>query len=135
MYRRHDEVPAYECRRAEVDARQFNRARIALNRLGKILRLPIPGLRHLDLLIQADAWIVVDRVLNDVPVVAWCAFEDDGRDALHAPVPCTLKSFHAHADEILERVLAAMETLLGESLLADLPADDSRVLRFPDEPA
>ncbi len=132
MYRRHEEMPVFEQRHATVQARHFNRARIGCQRLGKALRLPIPGLRHLDLLIQPDAWIIVDRMLNDVPVAAWCGFEDDGRDALHAPVPCTLKSFHVHAEVILDRVLAAMETLLGESLLAGLPPEDDRVVRFPD---
>ena len=80
MYRRLDEVPVFEYRDGEIPANHYNHVQVALKRLGADLRFPIPRLRHLDLILQKDAWIIVDRVLNDVPVVA----SGDGRGGRRA---------------------------------------------------
>ncbi|NCF10315.1 MAG: hypothetical protein GWP66_06505 [Gammaproteobacteria bacterium] len=76
-YTRHEEVPVFEHRPGGLDANRFNRVCLALKRAGGALRFELPTLRHLDLILQEDAWIVVDRDLNDVPLVAWTAFEVD----------------------------------------------------------
>jgi len=65
--------------------------------------------------------------------VAWTEFQASRRGALHAPVNCRLRLFHAHAGMILERVLAAMERLLDERLGE---GDGShRVIDFPGKDA
>lgn len=116
MYTRHDEVPVYTYRDGVIDALYYNHVQVALNRLGESLRMGIPGLKTLDLILQRDAWIIVDRAFNDVPVAAWTNFDTQRRSALHAPVHCQIRLFHAHAGVILKRVLEAMELLLGEQL-------------------
>lgn len=132
MYRRHDETPFLVERIAAMEALYFNRARLALRRLNDQLRLSIPGLKTLDLIVQPAAWIVVDRAFNDIPVIAWSDFDTAGRDTLHRPIPCRLRLYHAHADIILERVLQAMDNLLGQRLSEPEAAGGAGVLAFPD---
>ncbi len=86
MYQRHDEVPFLVERMADMEAVYFNRVQLALRRLNGRIRLPIPGLKTLDLIVQPAAWIVVDRAFNDVPVIAWSDFDTDTR------TPCTNRS-------------------------------------------
>ncbi len=116
MYTRHDEVPVFEHQDGTIDALYYNTVQTSLKRLGKEIRLSIPKLRSLDLILQSDAWIVVDNALNDVPIAVWTQFEASKREALHHPVKCQLRLFHANANIIIERVLEAMKLLLGERL-------------------
>ncbi len=129
MYRRHDEVPVYEYRDGVIEAVHYNTVQTAFKRLGEEVRLAIPGLKTLELVLQRDAWIVVDRALNDVPVAAWTNFDNERRDALHTPIHCQLRLYHANAGIIIKRVLEAMELLLGERL--NELETSHRVLPFP----
>ncbi|MBE0509622.1 MAG: hypothetical protein K0A95_06750 [Chromatiales bacterium] len=131
MFTRHDELPVYAYRQSSVDAAFYNHVQLAFNRLGKELRLHIPGLKTLDLILQADAWIIVDQAFNDMPVAAWADFDRSGRAGLHQPVPCRLRLFHAHADLILQRTLEAMDEQLLQQL--DTSGDQHKVLRFPEK--
>jgi len=130
MYRRHEQVPVYEYRDSLIEARYFNTAQTALRRLGAELALSIPGLKTLDLILQHDAWIVVDRALYDVPIAAWTNFDIERREALHTPVHCQLRLYHVNAGIIIKRVLAAMEQILGERLDA-LSNGTHGVIGFP----
>jgi hypothetical protein len=130
MYKRLDDMPVYEHRDSSVDANYYNHVTVALKRLGEEIRFPIPKLRHLDLILQQDAWIIVDRALNDVPVAAWTKFLTANRDNLHKAVKCDLNLYHANADLILNRTLEAMELLLGEELAEYLPDDKSSIVEF-----
>ena len=133
LYTRHDEVPQLGSRLGKVDALYFNHVQTALKHLGDQIRLKIPKLKHLDLIIQKDAWIIVDTVLNDVPVVAWTNFEIEQRDALHEPIQCEIRFFHYAASMVLNRTLEAMELMLGELLEKELPEEKSSVLPFKKE--
>jgi len=128
LYTRHDEVPQLSARAGKVDALYYNHVQTALKQLGNQIRLTIPKLKHLDLIIQKDAWIIVDIVLNDVPVVAWTNFETKGRDSLHEPIQCEIRFFHYAASMILNRTLEAMELMLGEILEQELHKNKSDVL-------
>ncbi|WP_018881676.1 MULTISPECIES: hypothetical protein [unclassified Thioalkalivibrio] len=132
MYSRYTEIPTLDVRPGWlVEARYFNQVRRALARLGPEVRLSPPGLKHLDLILQRDAWIVVDRVLNDMPVVAWTAFHSRGRRSLHRPVACELLLFHAMASMVMNRTLSAMEPELAAALAeAGPPAASGKVLPF-----
>lgn len=121
----------FEHRPTRLDANAFNRASLALKRAGGSLRFALPTLRHLDLILQEDAWIVVDRDLNDVPLVAWTAFEVDAEQRLHRPVACRLRLFHAQAGLLLGKVLADLASLL-DARLAEEDPQRGRVLPFPD---
>jgi hypothetical protein len=130
MYNRHDEVPVFEYRDGVIDAVHYNTVQTAFKRLGEEIRLSIPKLKTLDLILQRDAWIVVDRALNDVPVAAWTNFDTERRDALHTPIHCQLRLYHANGGIIIKRVLEAMELLLGERL-SELETSHT-VINFPD---
>lgn len=127
MYRRLDEVPVYETRNGELPAYFYNDVQVALKRLDQDIRFPIPKLIHLDLILQADAWIIVDRVLNDVPVVAWSDFQTGQRSSLHEPIPCRIRLYHAHGELVMNRTLEAMELILGEMLDAADQRDDADI--------
>lgn len=129
MYTRHDEVPVYTYRDGVVDALYYNHVQVALNRLGESLRMTLPKMKTLDLILQRDAWIIVDRAFNDLPVAAWTNFDKERREGLHSPVHCQIRLFHANAGMLLKRVLEAMEMLLGEQL--ELEDDSHEVLDFP----
>lgn len=118
-YTRHDEVPVYEQRDGVLDANFYNHVQVALHRLGAHLRMAIPGLRTLDLILQRDAWIVVDHALNDLPVAAWSHFHRVESSALHVPVACRIRLYHANAGMILQRVLEQMEGKLSDALKSE----------------
>jgi len=119
MYRRHEEIPVYRQYLTSVAAQHYNRVLLALKRLSGELRLPLPGLRTLDLILRKDAWVVVDRALGDLPVIAWSDFESAGRSALHLPIGCRVRLFHAHAERIVAQAMGGMEALLDERLKPD----------------
>lgn len=115
-YNRHNEVIILDRRRGEVEAQYFNVAQTALKRSKQPIRFKIPSLNHLDLLVQDDAWIIVDRVLHDMPVVAWTDFDTDTRDNLHEPVACEIRLYHFGARMVLKTTLDAMQDILGQTL-------------------
>ena len=70
MYWRHEEIVRLSAWPTKVEARHFNLARRAMARLKGELRLPMRGLKTLDLIVQDGAWIIVDRAMNDLPIAA-----------------------------------------------------------------
>ena len=129
-YTRHNEILILDRRPGAVDANYFNQAHTALKRIGQQIRFKIPTLNHLDLIVQEDAWIVVDRVLNDIPVVAWTDFQIEGRDNLHQPISCEVRLYHFAARMILRTTLDAMEDILGHSLVEQDNDKTEKVLPF-----
>jgi hypothetical protein len=130
MYTRHNEIQPLKSTSSEVKAEYYNHVKTGLKRINKKLRYKIPTLKHLDLILQEDAWIVVDKVLNDMPIIAWTNFQTEHRESLHEPIQCEIRLFHYAAEMILDRTLEAMELLLGEELADKLPEDSSDILPF-----
>lgn len=110
------ELPAYSTEQTALDPARYNRIRLALLRSEAPLRIALQSLRNLDMVIEEDLWVCVDRDLNDVPIIAWKAFRTHGRTGLDTPVPCTVKFYHAHAPTIARRVLDDVCKNLGERL-------------------
>jgi len=127
MRSRLDDLPVFETRQVKIPAEEYNLAHIALNRLGNPLRIELPTLRTLDLILEKDAWIVVDRSLNDIPVVAWIDFIVAHRENLHEPVACERRTYHTHALIIVDKVIEAMHRILGERLKAASPHASDQV--------
>ena len=125
-----DDIPVYASIRSTVSAEHFDLVQIALKRLGSPIRLELPKLRTLDFLLDEETWIIIDRSLNDIPVMAWLDFETKGR-SLHAPLVCTLNTYHAHANIIQPRVIEAMTLLLGEKLAELENNTDASVSELP----
>jgi hypothetical protein len=111
-----DDIPVYEQKATTVAAADYNRVAIALKRLGEPLIIALPGLRSLELILDHEAWIVVDRDHNEIPVLAWTDFLTEGRSSLHEPIACVLNTYHVHAPIILEQVREFMEKTLAKRL-------------------
>ena len=126
MRSRLDNLPCFETRQTQVKALHYNLVQVALKRLGSPLLYALPKLRTLDLYLERDAWIVVDRSLNNIPIMAWIDFDTGGRSSLHEDIPCTLKIYHSHAGILIKKIMEAMTLLIGEQL--DLPDDKADVL-------
>lgn len=126
MKTRIEDVPKLRTEQTSIDAPRYNLTRLSLLRLGGPLRLPLAGLRGMDLIIDADAWICVDRTLYDLPILAWTDF--GRREGLHEPTPCLRHYYHVNADLISETVLSTMMTLLGQRLATPSVQHEPRVL-------
>lgn len=123
MRSRLDEIPTFEIRESLLRAQDFNLVRIALKRLGTPIRIELPRLRTLDFIFEKDVWVIVDRSLNDIPVIAWLDFSEAMRNNLHEPIACQQRSYHTHARIIIDKAFEAMHLILGEKLSA-LEKDD-----------
>jgi len=131
MYARHDEIPALSTWPDQIEALHYNLVQRALTRVGHAIRLELPGLKTLDLILQTDAWIIVDRAFNDIPVAAWADMQPAEARGLHEPVACELRYFHGHAGMITKRVLELMDDVLREQLS---DGDEShQVIAFPSQ--
>lgn len=62
----------------------------------------------MSLLLDEREWVLVDSSLYDMPVVAWSDFQDAGRNALHEPVPCTVRDYHQGAPKVRNQALQLM---------------------------
>jgi len=113
MSRRLDDIPVYELIETAVNASNYNLVQIAFKRLGEPIGIPLTGLRRLELILDHEAWIVVDHDMNDIPILAWTDFQIVNRHALHESVLCHLKTYHMHASIILDRVTEFMEKELA----------------------
>lgn len=93
------------------------------------IRLKLLDLKTIDLVVQREAWVAVDRACNDLPVLAWTDFEGLRHRALHEPVLCELRYFHGLAGMVVKRLLDLLESRLRERL-HDASAEPA-VLQFP----
>lgn len=59
-----DEIPILRSAATTVPAVRYNRVRLALRRLENPLRLELPRLRSLDMILEDEAWALVDRGLG-----------------------------------------------------------------------
>ena len=130
MKSRLDGVPIYEQHPDVIAAEHYNTVQIALKRLGPVIRIELPTLRTLDLILEQHDWIVVDRFLNDIPVIAWTDFQNKQRNSLHQPIRYTLKLYHAHAEMIIGKVIEAMNLILGERLADQFTQSEGDVVQL-----
>ncbi|HEY9164279.1 MAG TPA: hypothetical protein VIN57_06680 [Magnetovibrio sp.] len=129
MYTRHNEVPTLSTWPDKIAAAHYNVVHRALIHRPQGIRLSLPGLKTLELILQQDAWIIVDRAFNDIPVAAWTNIVADRNRALSDPVSCELRFFHGHAAMITKQVLNLMDQLLSEQLKEG--DETHQVIAFP----
>ena len=94
MRSRLNDVPILKTTPTYIQAMYYNRVRIALSRIDNPLRIELINLRGLDIVIDDDVWVCVDRTLNDLPIFAWTDFEYSARTNLFEPVGCSLRFYH-----------------------------------------
>ena len=130
MNSRLDQLPVYELSKTTIRAEDYNLVKIALKRLRSPIRLEIPRLRTLDFILEEDSWLIVDRSLNDLPIIAWVNFDEKHRAGLHEPVECERRTYHVHALIIVDKALEAMQLMLGERLAEITPDSDTPVVEL-----
>jgi len=96
-----------------VDAKCFNKVRLALMRLGEPLHVEIAHLR-VDVTLDRRCWIG-RSLINGVPLLVWTRFDTHGR-ALHQAVRCDLHLYHFHAGLLMGTTLDNLSAELDRLL-------------------
>jgi hypothetical protein len=109
-----DHIPALHSETSSIDAPIYNRIRLGLLRADLPLRLPLTGLRGMDMVLDHQTWVCLDRTFYDLPVLAWSDFEPTARTGLQDPVRCRIHYYHVHADFIVHSVLSTAVNALRE---------------------
>lgn len=109
-----EHIPALHSETSSVDAPIYNRIRLGLLRADLPLRLPLTGLRGMDMVLDQHTWVCLDRTFYDLPVLAWTDFEPTARTGLQDPVSCRIHYYHVHADFIVHSVLSTTVHALRE---------------------
>lgn len=104
-----------------VQARHFNRVRLALLRVSNPLRVSLTGRVHrADMVLRDDAWFCVDRCADDLPLIAWTNFQLRGRNLID-PVHCTLHLYHSHSGLLIGPALSMLDQVLDRMLYRAVP--------------
>ena len=127
MRSRLNDIPILKTIHSHMEASYYNQVCKALQRLGNPLRIELINLRGLDILIDNEAWVCVDRTMSDLPALAWTAFKPNQREGLHLPVPCELRFYHNHADLICGTVLDLVDRNISERLKSLSPVQPQPV--------
>ena len=113
------DVPYCAQRDAEIDAILYNLWRRAKLHFSMPLRLPLVDYSGFVMVLEENEWVCVDERQNDLPILAWVEFEDQGRDALHLPVKCKLNYYHFAASKVRAHSLELMQKELENRLQED----------------
>ena len=119
MATRLQDLPVLRTIETKVSGERYNRARLALARLGEPFLLDLPGLRSLAMSLEAGRWVCVDRALDDIPVLAWTEFQHGDSVDPAAIIPCRLQFFHAHAGMLMSSALDKMDFELARRLRSE----------------
>ena len=101
----------------KIEAACYNRARLALLRLGSPLRVILHNHRGLEVILNNDTWLCVDSFAEDQPVLAWCDFKIRARNNLHQPVATNLWLFHSCSGLIMGSALEDLHQSLDEIVI------------------
>ncbi len=113
------DTPYLAQRNGEVDARLYNLWRRAKLHFALPMRLPLVGYAGLVMILDENEWVCADEHQNNIPILAWVEFEDQGRDNLHLPVKCKLNHYHFAASKVRSHSLLLMQDELEKRLHED----------------
>lgn len=108
MYERLRDCPALNEYSSRIPAQVWNVWRRYWTHEHRQACFGLEELPPMSWLLDEREWVLVDSSLYDMPVIAWTDFQDEGRAALHEPVPCTVRHYHQGAAKIRDRALALM---------------------------
>ncbi|VAW84947.1 hypothetical protein MNBD_GAMMA17-2144 [hydrothermal vent metagenome] len=131
MSTRIENVPKLRTVPASINAELYNIALLATLRLEAPLRIRLPGLRTIDVVINRNAWICLDRTMYDLPALAWTHINQKGRNALHTPVDCELHYYHIHANISAHKVLTSLYGALEEVLENAASSQPGKIIVLP----
>jgi len=108
MYERLRDCPALNEYPSRIPAAVWNVWRRYWMRDHRPTCFGMESLPPMSLLLDEREWVLVDSSLYDLPVLCWSDFRDEGRAALHEPVPCTVRQYHQGAAKIRDKALVLM---------------------------
>lgn len=102
-------LPVYQNVSEEVDVELYRNVRLLLSRRGgHPVHIDLPGLRDLRLVLERDAWICVDTLLDDLPVMAWTHFDKGAVFGDAEGIRCSLIYYHSQAAVIIDSILHSL---------------------------
>lgn len=113
------DVPLYAQREDKVNAELYNLWRRAKLHFKVPIRVPVSDSPGFVMILEENEWVCADETMNDLPVLAWVEFDDQGRDSLHTPVKCKLNYYHFAASKIRAYSLEMMKVVLEQRLHDD----------------
>jgi hypothetical protein len=111
------DLPPLRIMPKEIPATCYNRARLAMIRLGKPLRISLTRHRGLVVVLSDTAWYCLDSLAEDQLIMVWRGFASAGRDDLTEPVACEQLLYHHCAGLVMGSALDDLEQAV-EALLA-----------------
>jgi len=111
-----DEHQASHTLKKVIPAEDYNRIRLAFHRIGNPLHIELHGMRCLDIILNNQYWLVMDRCMDDQWIMAWTDFQPTNRSAIHTPVNCMLRLYHMHAGLIMGDVIETLGSTLDQKL-------------------
>lgn len=109
-------LPIYSQRDDEISATIYNAWRRARLHFECPIRIALVEMPNIVIILEDEAWICIDQYQNDLPLIAWLAFEDKQRQSLHLPIKCTLTYYHFLACKIRQPVLDTIAEVLQKRL-------------------
>ena len=100
-----DKLTAVHTLHKVIDHTDYNRIRLALQRIKRPIRVTLEDMRCLDVIIDNDGWLCIDTCTNDRPIMAWVSFETSHRSGLNESVMCELRLYHIHSGLVMGEVL------------------------------
>lgn len=100
-------LPVYQNFTDTVDIDIYRQVTLLLSRHGHSLSIDLPGLRDLRLVLEKDAWICIDTLLDDLPVMAWTGFDKKSVFASDS-VECELIYYHSQAAVIVDSIIHSL---------------------------
>ncbi|MGE0081651.1 MAG: hypothetical protein AB7U81_10175 [Thiohalomonadaceae bacterium] len=109
-------LPVLKVIAATVEASHYNHVRLVLRRMGTPQELVL-GSRGLSITLDRHAWVLVDRHLEDLPLMAWTDFDTQRRSGLHSPIQCRILLYHEYAQAVRHNVLGELDRRLQTLLM------------------
>ena len=72
-----DDIKTSHTLQKVIAAEDYNRVRLALNRISNPLQLELISMRCLELTFTDEYWLCSDHCMGGLPVLAWTSFERD----------------------------------------------------------
>ena len=110
------DIPAIRSMPYMLDAALYNQVRLALLRIGSPLEIELEKL-GIDMVLEKTCWVGYHCQQISLPLISWEEF-DHSRNALDAPITCTMHLYHQHSWLRMPQILLALEKELQSRLSA-----------------
>ncbi len=99
-----------------IPAETWNLWRRWRRRFGSRLEMPLTCRPGTGLLVTDEYWVMVDVTNQGVPLILWTEFATEGRDALHADMPCFVQYYDYPGARFHDAVLKEVTERMRQDL-------------------